>query len=133
MLRRGAHRLASVLKHGAHRLALKLRREATHACILMLKRDPEVRVLKSSTTIAFGIERDPRILLLMKSAFEIGMRLWLRSAFAIGREVRVCSWTLNRLRSASELKSASEVGMRSSHLTKDARSAFGLKCNSRLA
>jgi len=105
MLRREAHSLASVLERGTHRLALKLKREAMHACVLMFKRDPEIRVLKSSTTIAFGTKRDPRVVLLMKSAFEIGTRLWLRSAFAVGREVRVCSWSLDRLRSASELRS----------------------------
>ena len=66
ILKRGAQRLASVLEHGAHRLGLKLKREATQACILMLKCDPEVRVLKSSMTIAFGTERDPRVVLLMK-------------------------------------------------------------------
>ena len=33
MLRRGAHRLASMLECGAHRLALKLKREASQACI----------------------------------------------------------------------------------------------------
>ena len=32
-------------------------------CGLMLKRYPEVGVLKSSTTIAFGTERDPRVAL----------------------------------------------------------------------
>jgi len=72
MLRCGAHRLASVLKHRAHRLALKLKREATQACSLMLKYDPEVRVLKSGMTIVFGIECDSRVVLLMKSAFEVG-------------------------------------------------------------
>jgi len=36
-----------------------LKREAMQACILMLKRDHEVRILKSSTTIVFGTERDP--------------------------------------------------------------------------
>ena len=45
MLKRGAHRLASVLEHEVHRLALKLKREATQACVLMLKRDPKVRDL----------------------------------------------------------------------------------------
>ena len=77
--------LASMMEHEAHSLALKLKREITQACILMLKRDPEVRVLKSSTTIAFGTERDPRVVLLMKFAFEIGTR----SAFAVGCEVHV--------------------------------------------
>jgi len=72
MLRRGAHRLASVLEREAHMLALKLKREATQACVLMLKRDPEVRVLKSSMIITLGIERDLCIVLLMKSAFEVG-------------------------------------------------------------
>ena len=44
MLRRGAHKFASVLECGAHMHALKLKREAMQACILMLKHDPEVRV-----------------------------------------------------------------------------------------
>jgi len=84
-LRRGPHRLVSELECGAHRLALKMKREATQAFILMLKRDLEVRVLKSSTTIAFGTERDPRVVLLMKSAFKVRTQLWLRSTFAVGR------------------------------------------------
>ena len=70
-------------------LALKLKRKATQACILMLKRNPEVHVLKSSTTVTFGIERDPRIMLLMKSVFEVETRLWLRSAPVVGCEVHV--------------------------------------------
>ena len=74
MLRRRAHRLASVLEREAHRLALKLKCEATQACVLMLKCDSEIRVLKSSMTIAFSIERDPCIVLSMKFAFEIGTR-----------------------------------------------------------
>ena len=65
-------RLASVLERGAHRVALKLKYEATQACILMLKRDPEVHVLKSKTTIAFATECDPRVVLLMTSVFEVG-------------------------------------------------------------
>ena len=84
MLRREAHRLAFMLECGAYRLALKLKREATHARVQMLKRDPEACVSKNSTTIAFGTERDPCIVLLMKSAFEIGTRLWLRSTFVVG-------------------------------------------------
>ena len=66
MLRRGAHRLASVLERGAHRLALKLKREGTQTYVLILKRNSDVRVLKRSTTIAFSTERDPRVVLLMK-------------------------------------------------------------------
>jgi len=66
MLRCGAHRLASVLERGAHKLVLQLKCEATQGCVLMLKRDPEVHVLKSSMIIAFGTERDPRVVLLMK-------------------------------------------------------------------
>jgi len=51
MLRRRAHRLASVLERGAHRLALKLKLEVlkrgvTQARILMLKRNPEGLHLK---------------------------------------------------------------------------------------
>ena len=65
MLRREAHKLASALEHEAHRC------EATQACVLILKRGPEVCVLRSSTTIAFGTERDPRIILLMKSTFKV--------------------------------------------------------------
>ena len=99
-----SHRLTSVLERGAHMLALKLKREATQACILMLKCELEVRILKSSTTIAFRTERDVCLVLLKKSTCEVGMRLWLRSTFAIGREVHVCHWTLDNLRSASELK-----------------------------
>jgi len=38
----------------------------------MLKCDPEVRVLKSSIIITFGAECDSHVVLLMKSAFEIG-------------------------------------------------------------
>ena len=66
MVRRGAHGLAFMLECEAHRFALKLKREATQVCVLMLKCDPEVRVLKSSTTIAFDTERDRRAVLLMK-------------------------------------------------------------------
>ena len=65
-LMRGAHKLASALEREAHRLALKLKHEATQACVLMLKRDPKVHVLKSSTTIVFGTECDPRVMMLMK-------------------------------------------------------------------
>ena len=54
ILRRGAHRLVSVLERGAHRFAMKLKHEATQACVLMLKCDPEVCVSKNSMTIAFG-------------------------------------------------------------------------------
>jgi len=66
MLRRGAHVLAFVLKQETHRLALKLKHKATQVCILMLKYDSEVCILKSSMTIAFSTERDPRAVLLMK-------------------------------------------------------------------
>jgi len=45
MLRRGPHRLASVLE-----------REATQSLVLMLKHDPKACVSKDGTTIAFGIE-----------------------------------------------------------------------------
>ena len=75
ILRRGAHRLVSVLERGAHSLALKLKCDAMQACIFMLKCDPEVRILKSRMTIAFGTERDLPVVLLMKSAFEVGTLL----------------------------------------------------------
>ena len=72
MLRSGAHRLVSVLECGAHKLALKLKVkllrlafvlkcEATHACVLMLKRDPEVCVSKNNMTIAFGKDCEVRV------------------------------------------------------------------------
>ena len=61
MLRRGAHRLVSMLKRGDHELV-----ELQRLAFFMLKRDPEIRVLNSSTTIAFGTERDPHAVLLMK-------------------------------------------------------------------
>jgi len=77
--------LALMLRCGPHMLASALEREATQAHILMLKRNPEACISKNSTTIAFGTERYPRIVLLMKSVFEIGTRLWLRSAFVVGR------------------------------------------------
>ena len=96
-----AHRLASC---GAHKLALKLKREATQACILMLKHDPKVRVLKSNTTIAFGTERDSRAVLLMKFAFEVRTRLWLRSCLQLDTRSVFTVETLDMLRSASELK-----------------------------
>jgi len=63
-----------VLERGAHKFALKLKREATQARVLMLKRDPEVRILKSRMTIVFGTKRDHRVVLLMKSVFEVGTR-----------------------------------------------------------
>ena len=71
MLRREARRLASALERRAHMLVLKLECKATQACVMILKRDPEVCVLRSSTTITFGAERDPSIVLLMKFAFEV--------------------------------------------------------------
>jgi len=58
--------LVSVLKHETHRLALKLKWKATQACVLTLKYDSEVCVFKSSMTIAFSTEREPRVVLLMK-------------------------------------------------------------------
>ena len=61
MLRRGAHRLVSVLEREVHRLALKLKREATQAHVLMLKCDPEVCVSKNSTTIAFDRDWEIRV------------------------------------------------------------------------
>jgi len=52
-----------MLERRAHKVAWKLKCEATQACILILKHDPKVRVLKSNIT---GTERDPRVVLLMK-------------------------------------------------------------------
>ena len=69
MLRRGAHRPTSVLERGAHKLALKLKREAIQTCIFMLKRDCEVRVSKSSTTISFSAKRDHNVVLLSSGLF----------------------------------------------------------------
>jgi len=90
----------------------------------MLKCDPESCVSKNNTTIAFGTEPNPRIVLLMKSAFEVGTRLWLKSTFAVG--------TLKRLRCMFELRFVSDVEMRLPCLIKDARSAFGLRRNPRV-
>ena len=47
-------------ERGAHRLALKLKHEATQGRVLMLKRDPEACVSKSSMTIVFGRDREAR-------------------------------------------------------------------------
>ena len=58
MVKHGAHRLVSVLERGLYRLALKLKCESSQVAFMFI-RDPEVCVLKSSTTIAFGIEREP--------------------------------------------------------------------------
>ena len=101
-------------------------------------------LLKSSTTIAIGTERNPHVVLLIKSAFEVGTWLYLRSAFAVGREVRVCSWMLDRLRSASELKYWTSWGprlrlerglhiwqrTRGSHLGQNAMLTFGMRLES---
>jgi len=57
----------------------------------MLKRGPEVCVLKSGMTIASYTERDPCVVLLMKSMFEIGMRppCFARFASELKRDPRV--------------------------------------------
>ena len=67
--------LALMLRRGAHRLASVLECKTTQARILMLKREPESCVSKNRMIIAFGRERNPRIMLLMKSAFKVGTRL----------------------------------------------------------
>ena len=46
-LRRGAHRLVSVLKHGAHKLVFELKRE-THRLTFELKSDPRASETRST-------------------------------------------------------------------------------------
>ena len=83
VLERGVHRLALKLKMRLLRLAIALKCEATQACILMLKRDREFRVLKRNTTIAFGTECDPCVVFCTIFAFELKCdpRVDMRLAF----------------------------------------------------
>ena len=89
--------------------------------VLLLKRYSEVRVLKSSTTIAFGTECDPHV-----AFVECDIR------------VRVETRPLRRHESLGprlglkHARSTFGVETQPPRLTKDARSAFGLKRDPRI-